>query len=355
VTVPEADEDQAVAALWEAGTAGIEVRPAPEGRVRLVAYFEEDSVLQASAGALEASALRSSGPTPESPASTGLPLPPGPDALVRRAGAALAAAGLLPPRVAVEPAPVEDVDWVARFREGFHAFRAGRFTVAPPWDLPAPPPANGVGDIAADAPFAPSPDTLVVDPGRAFGTGTHETTRLCLSALEGLASRRPLGRTLDLGAGTGLLSVAAARLGASFVCASDIDPEASHASVHHARLNGVRLAVVRADGGCGFRPGAFDLVLANLMALLLVDRASEIRALLAPGGALVLSGLLVDDVPFVRAAFETGPLPPGPGVAEHSRGFGDSSHPHRRFTASPGALTVRLEGEWAALVYEEVR
>ncbi|HSD65596.1 MAG TPA: 50S ribosomal protein L11 methyltransferase [Vicinamibacteria bacterium] len=266
VTVGATDEDPAVAALWGAGTAGIEVRPAPGGRVELLAYFTDD----------------------------GPPLAP----------------GLLPPNAAVEPAEVPDVDWVARFREGFRAFRAGRFTVAPPWDPSA---------------RRPSPDTLVVDPGRAFGTGTHETTRLCLTALETLSSRRPLGRTLDLGAGTGLLAVAAVRLGARAVCASDIDREANDASRHHARLNGVRLAVVRADGGRGFRPASFDLVLANLMALLLVDRAAEIRALVAPGGALVLSGLLVEDIPFLREAF-----------------------------GACGTGAVQVDGEWAALVYEGV-
>jgi len=265
VTVDAAEEDLVTAALWEAGTAGIEVQPAPGGRVHLLAYFEGDAATPALA---------------------------------------------LPPGAAVEAAEVEEVDWVARFREGFHAFHAGRFLVAPPWD---------------PATDRPSPDTLVVDPGRAFGTGTHETTRLCLAALEGLAIRRPLGRTLDLGAGTALLAVAALRLGARFVVASDIDREANDASGRHARLNDVRLAVVRADGGRGFRPGSFDLVLANLMTLLLVDRAPEIRALLGPGGALLLSGLLVDDLSCVRSAF-----------------------------APCGTPTVLVDGEWAALVYEGV-
>ena len=266
VTVNAAEEDLVTAALWEAGTAGIEVQPAPGGRVHLLAYFEGDAATPALA---------------------------------------------LPPGATVQAAEVEEVDWVARFREGFHAFHVGRFLVAPPWD---------------PATDRLSPDTLVVDPGRAFGTGTHETTRLCLAALEGLAIRRPLGRTLDLGAGTALLAVAALRLGARFVVASDIDREANDASGRHARLNDVRLAVVRADGAQGLRPGAFDLVLANLMALLLVDRAAEIRALLAPGGALVLSGLLVEDVPYVRDAF-----------------------------AACGIPRLHVDGEWAALLYEGSR
>jgi ribosomal protein L11 methyltransferase len=255
-------EDDASAALWDAGTTGIEVKTAPGRRVELVAYFSGPADLAALEHAL--------------------------------------------PGAEIAPCPVPDVDWVRHFREGFQAFRVGRFRVVPTWER-----------------AAPLPELLIVDPGRAFGTGTHETTRLCLEALEALAGRRPLGRTLDLGSGTALLAVAAARLGARPVVASDIDPEATAASQHHAALNHERLHVVRADAAAGLRPGAFDLVLANLMALLLVDRAAEIQALIAPGGALVLSGLLLDDVPPVTAAF-----------------------------AARGAPREQRLGEWAALVFE---
>jgi ribosomal protein L11 methyltransferase len=262
VIVEAAREDEAAAALFDQGTCGVEVKPATPGRVELVAYFEREP---------DRSRLQR--------------------ALV---GAELASV------------PVPEVDWVARFREGFRPFQVGRFLVAPRWET-----------------RAPSPGVLVVDPGRAFGTGTHETTRLCLESLEELAARRPLGRTLDLGSGTGLLAVAAERLGAGPVVASDIDPEATGASQLHARINGARTHVARADGGRAFRPGSFDLVLANLMALLLIDRASEIRALLAPGGALVVSGLLLEDVPPVRAAY-----------------------------AACGVPRERTLGEWAALVFD---
>lgn len=261
--IVEADrEEEATAALWEAGTCGLEVRPRPDAQVELLAYFEAPADVETLARAL--------------------------------------------PGARVEAVPVPEVDWVARFREGFRPFRIGRFTVSPRWDaLPA------------------APDRLLVDPGRAFGTGTHETTRLCLEALQDLASRRSLGRTLDLGSGTALLAVAAQRLGAGPVLACDIDSEATAASALHARLNAARLHVVRADGGAAFRAGAFDLVLANLMALLLIDRAAEIRALLAPGGALVVSGLLLDDVAPVREAF-----------------------------AACGTPRERNLGEWAALVFD---
>jgi ribosomal protein L11 methyltransferase len=256
-----ADEDLATCALWEAGTAGIEVRPAPGRGLELLAYFPDGS--------------------------------PGPPA------------GALPAGARVDPLEVPEVDWVSRFREGFRPFRVGRFAVVPAWL----------------APEAAPPDVLVVDPGRAFGTGTHETTRLCLLALEDLASRRPLGRVLDLGSGTALLAVAAARLGARLVVASDLDPEATSSSRHHARLNRAGVRVVRADGGRAFRPRAFDLVVANLTAPLLVERAGEIAALLAPGGTLVLSGLLAPDLPAVRRAFPGG-----------------------------GGARERRDGEWAALL-----
>ena len=88
--------------------------------------------------------------------------------------------------------------------------------VAPPWDRPA------AGDL------------LLVDPGRAFGTGTHESTRLCLGALEDLAGRRALGTVIDVGTGTGILGIAAARLGARLVVASDTDPDSTTSARAHA-------------------------------------------------------------------------------------------------------------------------
>jgi len=193
VTVLAAHEDLAVALLYEAGTTGIEVQAAAGGSVGLLAYFV--------AG----------------PSRRGL----------ERALTAL-------PSAHVEAAAVPDVDWVARFRERFRAFDAGRFRITPEWDRPV-----GGGDV------------IVMDPGRAFGTGSHETTRLCLGALESLAGERPLGHVLDVGTGTGILAVAARRLGASSAVAADLDPEAVDSARLHARLNGTDYAVVRADGGHG--------------------------------------------------------------------------------------------------------
>ncbi len=188
ITVPEADEDLATALLWEADTAGIEVRAAPaEQTVLLQAYFE---------GAVSFAHLAE-----------------------------------CVPGVQIEAVPVPDVDWVARFRDSFRAFRVGRFVIAPPWD-----------DVRGES------ERLVIDPGRAFGTGTHESTRLCLQALEKLAARRPLGRVIDIGTGTGILALAAVRLGASRAVATDTDPDALASARVHSELNATPLHLVRADG-----------------------------------------------------------------------------------------------------------
>jgi ribosomal protein L11 methyltransferase len=193
------------------------------------------------------------------------------------------------PHAWIEATDVPDVDWVARFREGFRGFACGSFWITPAWDVPKVPP--------------PGRKLLIVDPGRAFGTGTHETTRLCLAALEALSPPGDAAeRLLDLGTGTGILAVAGALLGWQHVVAADVDPECMEAVRLHARLNAVAIRPALADGGAAFGPGSFAVVVANLSAPLLVQRCSEIGGLAAPGGIIVLSGLLAADLaPVVRA------------------------------------------------------
>jgi ribosomal protein L11 methyltransferase len=235
----------ATALLWDLGTAGIEVTPGRGEEVALLAYFAEGK----DEGEVAA-------------------------ALAPLSGAR------------VEATPVPEVDWVARFRESFRAFKAGRFRIAPPWDLPPD-----------------RSDLLIVSPGRAFGTGTHETTRLCLAALETLAGEGPIGRMLDLGTGAGLLAVAAAKLGARGVTALDLDPEAIESARLHVRMNQVEVRLLRADGGRPFRRGVFDLICANLTVALLRERRDELGRLLAPGGTLILSGMLAADVRGLAKAY----------------------------------------------------
>jgi ribosomal protein L11 methyltransferase len=265
LTVPAAAEDAATLLLWEHGTAGVEVRAGAERQTVLVAYFEPASGLEER---------------------------------LRRAVLAVPDA-----RLACTDVPA--VDWLARYREGFRSFQAGGFRIAPCWDVPR----------AASEPL------LIVDPGQAFGTGTHESTRLCLDALADLCRPSPPASVLDVGTGSGILAVAAALRGARRVTAVDLDPEAVRCARRHAALNGVVLGLVQADGAQGVRAGAFDLVLANISAPLLRERRDEIVAARSDVGAIVLAGFLADD-----------------------------AHALARAYAGAGKVERRDEGEWAALV-----
>lgn len=144
---------------------------------------------------------------------------------------------------------------------------------------------------------APDPDlvALRIDPGRTFGSGSHPTSRLVLGRLGDLTTAGTV--VLDVGCGSGILSVAAALLGARSVTAIDVDPEAIPATTANAVANGVgELVRATADPLAEVtRSGArFDLVVANLLAPIVVELAAELRAAVASGGSLVVSGLLAD-------------------------------------------------------------
>ena len=164
---------------------------------------------------------------------------------------------------------IPDRDWHARWREGLTPVRAGRWTVTPSWHA-----------TGAD-------DELVIDPGQAFGTGHHETTVACLRALDeiALAGRR----VLDLGTGTAVLAIAAARRGAQVV-AVDVDPLATDAARANARRNGVAIEV-RSGGVEAVDGERFDVVVANLDSATLVRLAPSLAAALPAGGELIASGV----------------------------------------------------------------
>jgi ribosomal protein L11 methyltransferase len=180
--------------------------------------------------------------------------------------------------VTVEPLP--DQDWIKLSQEGLPPVRAGRFFV------------YGAHD-AGEVPHGVIP--MRIEAGLAFGTGHHETTALCLAVLSDLAKRRRFARVLDLGCGTGLLAIGAAKLWKKKVVASDIDPVAIEVTRENARENGVAPLVraVVADGMANpALAGPHDLIIANILAGPLTRLAPAIVAALAPGGMLVLSGLL---------------------------------------------------------------
>ncbi len=144
---------------------------------------------------------------------------------------------------------------------------------------------------------------IILAQGRAFGSGEHETTRSCLEALEELPLL-PSGRVLDLGSGTGILAVAAARAGARFVIALDPSPEAIRTTLATIRLNGMTGIVAPVQGEIGaLRNVRFDLILANLYGDVLLLLMREITAMLAPGGYAVLSGIQYADAYDLKTGF----------------------------------------------------
>jgi ribosomal protein L11 methyltransferase len=188
---------------------------------------------------------------------------------------------------------VEPPDWAEEWRRFYRPLRIGRrLLLCPPWDRPPP---------------APGEVTIVLDPGHAFGTGQHESTRLCLAALE--RQLVPGADVLDLGTGSGVLAVAAARLGAASVRALDVDAEAVGVARESAARNGVTGRVVAAVGSLGAswpwdapaRDSA-DLALANISQPVLCELAPDLAAALRPGGVLIAAGYLARDAPTVGAA-----------------------------------------------------
>jgi len=246
--LPEADAELASSELFDAGADGVEIRDATTapmpglarpaaGRAILVAFFVSRDAAEAARAA--------------------------------RGG---------------ELAEVPDQDWSETWKAGFHAVTVGRVFVRPSW-IDAPVPAGAV--------------EIVLDPGMAFGTGTHPTTSLCLSALAELVG--PGVAVLDVGTGSGLLAIAAAKLGAARAAGTENDPVALEVARENAERNGVALELhLQAPDAV---PGSFDLVVANILANTLVELAPAVASKLTPGGTLLLSGILAGQEAEVRAAY----------------------------------------------------
>jgi ribosomal protein L11 methyltransferase len=246
-------------ALFDAGSTGIEQRDLDDGRVRLVAYFAAPPALEEVAARVAAA--------------------PGLDPAVARDAAATARLGSTP-----------DDDWLRIWKRGFEPTPIGeRLLVFPSWRR---------DDAAAFS----DRTRIEVDPGMAFGTGTHETTRLCL---EWLDEHWHGGSLLDVGTGTGILAIAAARLEpGSHVVAVDVDPVAIGVARENAETNGVAERMAFDTCGPESVGGEFDVVLANLTADVILAVAVELVARARPGGALVLSGILADQADGVVAEME---------------------------------------------------
>lgn len=186
-----------------------------------------------------------------------------------------------------------DRDWQAEWKATIHPVFAGRFAVVPTW-------------LAADHVAAADETTIVLDPGRAFGSGHHATTAQCLELLDALDAAGGLaGRAVaDIGCGSGVLAIAAAMRGARAV-GSDVDPDAVEVTADNAARNGVVVpaAVGSVDASLALLGGPADVVLANLVTDTVAELAADLVAAIASGGTLIASGIAAD-----RAERATGPL-----------------------------------------------
>lgn len=172
---------------------------------------------------------------------------------------------------------VDDADWTDAWKAGYVPQRIGRVVVVPSW---------------LEEPIGPDEVVLRLDPGMAFGTGLHPTTRGCLRLLQEISPMPPV--VLDVGSGSGILALAALRLGARRAVCYDTDPLAVEATLANAEANGLADRVTAQLGSLPASPPAdpYPLVLANLVAAVLIDSADRLAAHAAPGGRLLASGII---------------------------------------------------------------
>jgi len=187
--------------------------------------------------------------------------------------------------VTVDVWVLRDLSYRTAWREHFRPARVSeRIVVHPPWDVPSE-----------------GPVRIEIDPGMAFGTGTHETTRLCLAAVDTMCG--PGVSVLDVGTGSGILAIAAAKLGAGPIVGTDNDPDAVRIAIENAEINGVSDAMRLSTDHPDDVGGAWDVVFANILPHILESLRDALWARVAPGGALVLSGILTTEAERMTAVF----------------------------------------------------
>lgn len=192
--------------------------------------------------------------------------------------------------VTVETVGVSEEDWAETWKQYYRPVKVGRAVIVPAWEEYEP----ELGEI-----------TVTMDPGMAFGTGTHETTRLVIGLIDKYLHRG--GRLLDLGCGSGILSICASKLGAGECFAYDIDPVAVRVTRENIKDNGTEN--VHADVSdllCSVdRTEKYDIIVANIVADIILRMADDVGAYLKPGGILIVSGIIDERASEVTGAFSS--------------------------------------------------
>lgn len=231
--------------------------------------------------------------------------------------------GMIQPLPTPTYTPVADADWAELWKANYHPIRIGhRLAIIPAWladryknPSPAEFPSSPLFPLADQGQASSQLLPLLMDPGMAFGTGTHPTTQLCLALLE--TYLQPGDSVFDVGCGSGILSVAAAKLGAGRILGVDIDPEADRATRENAALNGVGDQVKFRQGSIEtvLTPQSpvpslqFSLVLANILARIIIKLLGEgLAQTIAPNGLIILSGILEEQAASVCTAAEAAGL-----------------------------------------------
>lgn len=256
ISAPEAVEEALTNFLWELGALGVVGEEAPGQELRLRAFFP-----------------------PAAEANLG--------ARLEDYVAGLSALGLPAPHGSIL-SRLAEMDWAEAWRAHFRPLSVGRrLLIAPPWEACAP----------------TDRILIVIDPGRAFGTGHHASTVGCLESLEDIVEHEPPQAAIDLGTGSGILAIAAARLGVATVLAVDDDPDALACAAANAGRNGVADSVLPLESDAGaVTSAAAGLVLANLLAPAHLRLGLDYARYVALGGTLVLGGVLDSEAPTVSTA-----------------------------------------------------
>jgi ribosomal protein L11 methylase PrmA len=232
-----------------------------------------------------------------------------------RDAAARALAASFGTHLFVEILSVEDEDWAARSQAQLRAIAVGRIVIAPPWDLGSDPRTVRGSDpelalrssllafLGSGGVGGSDPITIVIRPSMGFGTGHHATTRLMLRAVQQLQIANQT--VLDVGCGSGILAIAAIKLGARSAVGIDIDPDALANATENAALNQIGDRVRFEESDFRTMSARADVVMANLTGALLERSAATFGALVTPGGRLIVSGFMQTEADAVASALNT--------------------------------------------------